>query len=358
MGTQHTGYRAGAVLARETRQYRVHGLSVRSANKGDDLIISGTPIVYNMPYTVRDAIGEFEETMRPGVARDALAKGADVRFLFNHDGLPLARTGAGTLVLTDGPKALQVRAVLDSRQQLANDLAIAIDRGDVNQMSVGFIVARDTWNEDYTTRDIHSFGELYDVSAVTYPASPSTSIEIAQRMLLGAPVDTSARVRKLWRINKDLHEGRAVPKRAAAAVKSAQVTLRRAERLLSPPDRASMYRTKTSTDDLLGELRTLRKKAAKALGIKLTKKQKKLHAGNKDGKGYQGNADGSTAPTSGSDGSSDGSGTRSKKALAKDLARIEANKPPFDVEDGRAQSSCGCIDCLLKAPKYVFVPRD
>jgi hypothetical protein len=40
------------------------------------------------------------------------------------------------------------------------------------------------------------------------------------------------------------------------------------------------------------------------------------------------------------------------------MAKLEADKPPFDVEDGRAHSPRGWVDCLLKAPKYVVMPRD
>jgi phage head maturation protease len=46
-------------------------------------------------------------------------------------------------------------------------------------MSCAFVVAEDRWDDDYTTRSISSFKSLEDVSAVTYPASQSTSIALA-----------------------------------------------------------------------------------------------------------------------------------------------------------------------------------
>jgi len=156
------------------------GLEVRSSTASDVIRVSGSPIVYNVGYKVRDKFGTFEETMMPGVAAKILAT-ADTRFLFNHDGMPLARTIAGTMILTDGPTALRFTAELDARQQLATDLAVAIERGDVSQMSCGFIVGTDVWNKAETYRTVHSLSDLLDVSAVTYPASPTTDIVVDAR---------------------------------------------------------------------------------------------------------------------------------------------------------------------------------
>jgi phage head maturation protease len=39
-----------------------------------------------------------------------LSDGADVRFLINHDGLPLARTASGTMRLKEDTKGLAVDA--------------------------------------------------------------------------------------------------------------------------------------------------------------------------------------------------------------------------------------------------------
>lgn len=169
-------------LIPEVRQWAATGLEVREQAGSNEIVIAGSPIVYDTPYVVTDKYGEFEERMAPGVAGKVLPT-ADVRFLFNHDGLPLARSLSGTLTLRDGERSLDFEARLDSRQQLANDLAVAIERGDVSQMSCGFVVSRDEWDSDYEHRTVFEFADLLDVSAVTYPASPTTSIAIARRMI-------------------------------------------------------------------------------------------------------------------------------------------------------------------------------
>lgn len=235
-------HRSSIPASREVR-LRAAELEVRSGIGSNTIEITGTPIVYNTPYTVLDMFGEFEETMAPGVARNVLASNPDVRFLFNHDGLPLARSSSGTLELRDGKKGLSITATLDTRQSLANDLAVAIERGDVSQMSCGFIVANDTWDDDMTTRTIHRFADLLDVSAVTYPASPTTSISIAERMMMEAPVESRARVRRMWAVSKELRNGRELTPETAELLMDGLKTLAVAdetvENALEPEERAA-----------------------------------------------------------------------------------------------------------------------
>jgi uncharacterized protein len=157
------------------------GSQLRSAaQSADSAVVTGQPIVYATPYEVHDAYGSFTETIDPGALMAVLKSGCDCRMLVNHQGLPLARTTSGTLKLESTPKALVFSAQLDTRQTIASDLVLAIDRDDVTQMSCGFVVGDDTWSADYSKRVIHTFAELFDVSAVTYPASPTTSIEILE----------------------------------------------------------------------------------------------------------------------------------------------------------------------------------
>ena len=106
-----------------------------------------------------------------------MAERDDVRLLFNHDGIPLARTKSETLTLAEDKKGLKVDATLDTRSGMANDLIVAMERGDLDEMSFAFKVTRQEWNEDYTERWINEV-KLYDVSVVTYPANPATSVKL------------------------------------------------------------------------------------------------------------------------------------------------------------------------------------
>ncbi len=155
------------------------GLEVRSSGAGHQVEVTGAACRYGVPYTVEDAWGCFSERMMAGVASGVLGRDdLDVRFLFGHDGLPLARTTSGTLTLTDTRDALLFSATLDTRMSAARDLLIAVERSDVSQCSIGFCVAEDTWSEDYTSRTVTAWADLFDVSAVSFAASPSTHLSV------------------------------------------------------------------------------------------------------------------------------------------------------------------------------------
>jgi hypothetical protein len=70
--------------------------------------------------------------------------------------------------------------------QVGRDLAISIERGDVDQSSFGFQIAPDgdTWEEtrvgdkSIIKRTITKVGRLLDVSPVTFPAYPDASVAI------------------------------------------------------------------------------------------------------------------------------------------------------------------------------------
>ena len=141
---------------------------VRAA--GDDsLIVEG----YASNFEVEYDLGYFKESVARGAFDDVL--GDDVRFLLNHTGAPLARTTNGTLELTVDETGLRYRAALADTQD-GRDLYKLIKRGDITQSSFAFTIDADEWSEDRSTRTITKIGRLLDTSAVTYPASPSTTV--------------------------------------------------------------------------------------------------------------------------------------------------------------------------------------
>ena len=176
-------------LPPEHRSVSVNDVEVRGVNDDGATILTGTPIVYDTPYTVNDPRrGPFRETVQRGAASRLL--NSDVVLAWNHDteSIPLARTGdgtkPGTLLLNDAADGLHFEARLDTANNpKARELASAVERGDVRQMSIGFSVAKDDWSGSGQTRSrsISRFGSLIDISAVTWPASPSTSVSVMQR---------------------------------------------------------------------------------------------------------------------------------------------------------------------------------
>ncbi len=141
---------------------------------------------YAAKFGVRsENLGGFVEMIAPEAFNRALREGHDVRLLVNHEGLPLARSTAGTLKLSVDSVGLRVEADLDPANPDVQRLTSALSRGDADQMSFGFRTLGDAWDleaapPERTLTDV----ELLDVSAVTYPAYPQT--EVALRSLAEA----------------------------------------------------------------------------------------------------------------------------------------------------------------------------
>ncbi|MGH9088340.1 MAG: HK97 family phage prohead protease, partial [Acidimicrobiales bacterium] len=126
------------------------------------------------PYAVHDWLGEYRETIAPGAFKRALASSPNVPLLFNHDGIPVASTGAGTMTLVEDKRGLAVEATLDRRLSVANDVAVALERGDLRHMSFSFSATGQDWNDTHDTRTVRDL-DLFDVSVVTNPANPTTT---------------------------------------------------------------------------------------------------------------------------------------------------------------------------------------
>lgn len=162
-------------MEKETRIYNLEELEIRS-NEGKNQI-RGYAAVYR---SYSEDLGDFIEVIEPGFFSEVLHD--DVRSLFNHDpNIVLGRTKSGTLRLEDTPKGLKITNDLPDTQW-GRDLRVSIERGDIDQMSFGFIVKEkgDTWtrNGKQVVRTLKRNGcaRLVDISPVTYPAYPETSV--------------------------------------------------------------------------------------------------------------------------------------------------------------------------------------
>ena len=164
------------------REVRTFIGEVRSKTSEDStkILIEGEPIVFNQK---TDIGGFWEESIDPGAIDEETLR--DVRFLVNHnfDMIPLARsrrnTQNSTMRLKIGESAVSMEADLDEKNPKAIELDSAIKRGDISGMSFAFLVDGDKWDDldsDYPKRTITHIAEIYEVSAVTWPAYEQTSI--------------------------------------------------------------------------------------------------------------------------------------------------------------------------------------
>lgn len=144
--------------------------------------ITGYAAVFNSD---SDPIGfgseSFTERLMPGAFAAALADRArDVLGLFNHSSDQLlGRESSGTLRIAQDERGLRFELDLPDTG-LGRDIAELVRRGDIRGASFAFSVAADgdtfVRRDGKLYREIRSIARLFDVSPVTTPAYPDTSV--------------------------------------------------------------------------------------------------------------------------------------------------------------------------------------
>lgn len=154
------------------RETRCYSGEVRAEQQGEQPTrIIGYGSVFN---SRSEPLWGFREIIKPGAFDDVL--GDDVRGLFNHDpNFILGRSSSGTLTVGVDDKGLHYDINAPDTQTIRDLVLAPMLRGDINQSSFAFRVARDGehWFEDeegIVIREISRFSRLFDVSPVTYPA--------------------------------------------------------------------------------------------------------------------------------------------------------------------------------------------
>ena len=162
---------------KEVRTFNVENLELRVDI--DNKTVVGYGAVFG---SLSNDLGGFREVIDPKAFEGRLED--DVRFLINHDGLPLARTTNKTLRLSIDEKGLRYEATMPDTT-LSNDLMELLKNGTVSQSSFAFIVEDDSWEvkDGVNIRTINKVSRLFDVSAVTYPAYEEASSSVALRSL-------------------------------------------------------------------------------------------------------------------------------------------------------------------------------
>lgn len=175
------------------RSYAVEGVEMRAEDDGSTLVnFYGHASVTDTPYEMYGGPdkGGWNETVKRGSFKRTLNAKPDVPFLINHGGMTLARTKAKTLDLKEDDTGLEVRARLDTRVSIVNDLAVLMEAGNIDEMSFAFRVKKQKWtdvdgeevpwwdpagiNREISEVDIHKG----DVSVVNYGANPYTDASL------------------------------------------------------------------------------------------------------------------------------------------------------------------------------------
>lgn len=168
---------------------RGYNFEIRSETNEGGAIITGRPIVYGS----KTDMGMWDEIIDAGALNETDL--TDVRFLVNHntDMIPLARSrrnnGNSTMKLSVDMQGLLIDFVkLDVENNAdARALYSAVERGDITGMSFMFTIDDEEWQDLETERPlrrIKKIGQVYEVSAVTWPAYEATEINARDKEAL------------------------------------------------------------------------------------------------------------------------------------------------------------------------------
>jgi HK97 family phage prohead protease len=163
--------------------------------EGEPVTISGYSAKFNL---LSEDLGGFREKIKPGAFKNALEK-SDVRALIDHKSeLIVGRKGVNLTLKEDDVGLFMELAEPLVRSPRFDQLVVDVDNGLITQQSFGFTLKSETWDEDKeagtVTRTLNEIEELFDVSPVTYPAYPDTTV--AKRSLEKFKIaDTSVEIK-------------------------------------------------------------------------------------------------------------------------------------------------------------------
>lgn len=169
------------------REYRAFNIESRAKKEeGDEpsFLVAGYASTFEEYTLGEDASAIYRERIEPEAFNDADM--SDVVFLLDHTGRVYARTKNDTVKLSIDDKGLYTETDL-SRTSASRQVYEDIEAGNYSQMSFAFTVADDHYFETKEgdkpvyTRVIDRIKKVYDISAVGFPANPTTDIGIATR---------------------------------------------------------------------------------------------------------------------------------------------------------------------------------
>lgn len=163
-------------------QLHVSGYVNKTGQKSDPIPNMGeVPTDSDIPDNEPD---QFVEIIQPGVFTDALQNADFVDFLYEHEpDKYLASTREGTLQLSEDNIGLKMSADIQPTSW-GKDAFTLIKSGAIAGMSFGFIVLDDNWDlsGQMPVRTVTKL-QLFEVSAVRFPAYPSSTIEARRKYM-------------------------------------------------------------------------------------------------------------------------------------------------------------------------------
>lgn len=177
------------------REYRSFDLVKRAKEENEEssYIVEGYASTFEEYTLYEDDEVIYNERIEPTAFDEADL--SDVVFLLDHTGRVYARTKNGTVSLSTDEKGLFTRTDL-SKTTASRGVFEDIEAGNYSQMSFAFTVAEDRFEEKRNegektiyTRIIDRVKKVFDISAVGFPANPTTDIGVATRSAFNGAIE-------------------------------------------------------------------------------------------------------------------------------------------------------------------------
>lgn len=188
----------------KNREYRSMELRIAPQEEGESYMVEGYASTYE-PYVLMTVDGvDYSERIEP-TAFDG-ADISDVVFRVDHEGPVYARSSAGTLEVWPDEHGLANKTNLGKTQR-ARELYADIEAGNYPQMSFAFTVADEHYDKATHTRVIDRIAKVFDVSAVSFPANPTTELNVTTRDYFNGVIEAE-RAERLERERLELERRR------------------------------------------------------------------------------------------------------------------------------------------------------
>lgn len=177
------------------REYRSFEMIKRAREEGEEpsFLVEGYASTFEEYQLWEDDWVILRERIEPTAFDDADM--TDVVFLLDHTGRVYARTKNDTVQLSTDEKGLFTRTDL-SKTSASREVYEDIEAGNYSQMSFAFTVAADRFEEKRVegektvyTRIIDRIAKVFDISAVGFPANPTTNIGVATRAAFDGAIE-------------------------------------------------------------------------------------------------------------------------------------------------------------------------
>lgn len=177
------------------REYRnFNGFALKRAEgEGDSFIVEGYASTFESYVLMDFEDEEWREQIMPDAFDDSDM--TDVVFLRDHAGQVFARTKNNTIAILPDERGLFTRTNLSSTSA-SRGMYEDIEAGLYSQMSFAFTVDKQHFEEKLAedgkrivTRFIDSIKKVYDISAVAFPANPTTDIGISTRSIFDGAIE-------------------------------------------------------------------------------------------------------------------------------------------------------------------------